>query len=82
MPSLQKEFAVLANYAQYLGNLVRAKAPAMNQGNGRQPELRIAFGLLDVNVGWLRSFQAEEEKSVARDAEYGRHGTFIITCRI
>ncbi len=44
-----------------------------SQRHGRQPELRVALGLFNVNVRRFLTFVAEEEEPEPSDVEDGRH---------
>ncbi len=69
IPSKDKVSSMFHNEIVQLSQFRAAEASRIGQLNGLQPELGIALGLLDVDMRWLVSFSAEEEKTIAMNSQ-------------
>src|SRR5262249_21262175 len=75
MPCLQELLFVLDHEPPESAEVVPPEAPRVGQGYWTQPELRYGAAFLDVHVGRLVPFMAEEVEPRIPDSSDGRHRT-------
>lgn len=73
MPSLHEHVAMLDNQAPQPSKFNCIISDGPGQGHGVQPELGVVLSRLDMDVGRLVAFSAEEEEPVTAKPEYCRH---------
>lgn len=61
------------NEPSQLAQLVAAEAPSISQQNRREPELRLAFRLFDMDMRWLAILATPEVEPIAGNAQDGWH---------
>jgi hypothetical protein len=77
IPSDDKRFAVLLNQIVEFAKFGAAKAARLGERDGREPELGVTLGLLDVNVVRFCALTAEKEKAVSVDTKHLWHRRIV-----